>query len=455
MIPDRPCQTPAVESKRWWDEPRWKNKPPPPPDQWSRQRTRAAADRRHGLVVGCDASNIERHGIALAQCVTGGDIVAGFRSNDFFAFPLEQRRGAVQIPTNAKWHLRGKRVELLGVIAAAMIGMPVAGKPSHGLVATLDELGAVLGLGRTQVSDHLHALQAYGLVHAIAVYAPFGRVHVQRANCYRLTKLAAFAYRLVVRVELPDPVLVAPRRKRVRVAQAYAPGTGTGAGYGGHGSRAHELPPGNPDANPETPVPGDSSGDRVALPGVESPATPATVFPTQSAVPAATSVPPTLPGPAVPVAPGFRGPVCANAAPDVGDVLDDVRRGDVDYSRDPKLRSRRLNKRAVIEDRRRRALLEAQVADGKRRERERAVARAVDAAPAVLPATSPIAELTEDERRELAALNEARRRRAQDREYADDVAFADNVMAGLLRRFGLNPDAGSFGVALDTWRKKS
>jgi hypothetical protein len=247
------------------------------------------------LIVGLDTGpggNVATHGVALGACVSGAELVAGFARGELFAFPLLQRRGLVQmpeqldkkdLPPGAKWNLRAKHYELLGVIAGATIGLKVPG-----VVATKAELGALLALGDYRIGELVADLRCWGLVHVLAVDAPFGRVTSDRANCYRLTTVAQQALRLVVPHKLPEPdadALAAPRGRYAKKAAKRAPAAAQAsapleivepAPEIDRGHAPCNLAGGKNPTNPETPN-GDSPEEPAAFPGVVS-ATPTVDF---------------------------------------------------------------------------------------------------------------------------------------------------------------------------------
>jgi hypothetical protein len=467
-LPDRPCQTPPQDSaKGFWEEPRWKGKPAPenPSPQW----TRAAAMRRRGLIAGdakADEENFRIHGVALARCASGGEILAALRVGDFYLFPLEERHGRTMtpvqrdtLPIGARWNLRGKCVELLQVITAAM--MAAGGR--EGVTATLDELAAAVKMkSRTQVGDYLHALQAWGLLVADPVYVPYGRVHNQRGNCYRITTLCALTYRLTVRVpkgspacwKLPEPRLIEPRPKRVRrpagaPAWVYLPGA--------VGSRAHEVPNGNPEANPDTPI-GESIPESLPVSVEKSSTLPASPGAARPCVPDAATdasqpVVPTKTRPA-----GLSRAVSdTGKARPYGESIARYRHGELDQrSRAGRLAGKQATDR--LENWRRRAALEAQVAERKRAAERKVAELAREASMAAAPiATAPVErppELTDwVESEEAKQLRLERARRRNNPLATDDNEFWDTIQNAWRGR-GVDVDNGVLGHFIATQRGK-
>lgn len=187
----------------WAREPRWRGEKP----LITPKRARAIAAKR-----AWQASPID-----LRRCLSGSELVAGFRSGEAFPFGLEARRGREMPPTAAKWELRDRHRRVIAWLATAHIGFK-----APGLVATCDELGQLTGHSGRWVRDVLADLTAWGLVHSAPTFVAYGRVTSQRANVYRLTTLATFVWRLVVPGavgRLPEPVLGdrarAPGRKKL------------------------------------------------------------------------------------------------------------------------------------------------------------------------------------------------------------------------------------------------
>lgn len=141
-----------------------------------------------------------RNEVALDECRSGKELVAGYFGGRLTPYPLEHRPGVLVSPPSeelqrrlvgAKWRLRGTRVRVLAWIATAMI--PLRGA---GLVVSHDQLGELCGVRRDRIGQIMHDLRAWGLVRSSPTFTAHGEATSQRENCYRLTKLCSYVYGL-------------------------------------------------------------------------------------------------------------------------------------------------------------------------------------------------------------------------------------------------------------------
>ena len=179
---------------RWapfWDKQSGTYKPPSSP---ARKKARAkklafASDRELAMI--------------LPLCLTGDELLAERAriKGDGTSFERPRTDEARELVALLP-HGRLRRVEcmLLVAIAYAMLD-----RRRHGLVATLRELGALVGLRDTATGEAMARLIALGFVHARETYTPFGACWSQRANLWRLTTQALVAYALR---DVPDGVFV-------------------------------------------------------------------------------------------------------------------------------------------------------------------------------------------------------------------------------------------------------
>lgn len=186
--------------------------------------------------------------VPLHLCLSGSELLAE-RScirGDGTSFRVprtDEARELVALLPHGR--LRQQECMLLVAIAYAMLV-----RRRHGLVATVAELGELVGLRATATSEAMARLIALGFVRADATYTRYGACESQRGNLWRLTKQCLEAYGLR---DVPEGVTVPTGtvdRARLQRRRTY-PGTYTGTGTGTVGSRACATPR-NPGANPDS-----------------------------------------------------------------------------------------------------------------------------------------------------------------------------------------------------------
>lgn len=137
----------------------------------------------------------------VKQCLSGNELVASYKSGRAYPYTL-MRAGNFCAPTGAravKWKLRGARLLVLEWIAYARLVRNRAG-----LCVTREQLGAVLGLGPDRVGQILRDLCDWFLIRRDPTFVRLGAASSQRANIYRLTRTAAYAFGLRDPHEYPD-----------------------------------------------------------------------------------------------------------------------------------------------------------------------------------------------------------------------------------------------------------
>lgn len=147
----------------------------------------------------------DRDGVALTDCASGEELLRKRARGELWPFPLLQRGGSftpAQYPP-PPWlrKLRGARLDLLSWLVLVVVVMR-----RRGLVAKHAELGELTGLRERRAREIVFDLREAGLVVQSPTYDRFGAVESQRANVYRITKLAAYTFDLpgVDHRALPD-----------------------------------------------------------------------------------------------------------------------------------------------------------------------------------------------------------------------------------------------------------
>lgn len=195
---DSQIDNPKLNLPTWARQGRWaarygEGKKPSP---FTPAIARAVEGKRKGITCGKTHGKPE-HAIDLARCVTGDDLLRASANQQLWPCPLNPRaatppREDLQHRAGGKWRLRGSYLELLGWLAAAIVGL-------HGSAvrATHAELAELLDLCPRRVGDVIFALRTWGLVHATPSYVAQGKVTSQRASVYRLTRVFFWTFGLV------------------------------------------------------------------------------------------------------------------------------------------------------------------------------------------------------------------------------------------------------------------
>lgn len=222
-----PVQIPCTINHEWiaaktrgrW-APFWNGRTFNPPPSEARKKARAkklafAGDRELARI--------------LPLCMTGDELLAerAHVTGDGTSFEsprTDDARELVALLPHKR--LRSNETMLLVALAYAMLER---GRP--GLVATIDELGRFVRLGKTATGEAMARLIALGFVHTRETYTPYGKCWSQRGNLWQLTTQAIDAYRLLVPhgLELPSGVVDQARLQRRRKACGTASATRAGA----------------------------------------------------------------------------------------------------------------------------------------------------------------------------------------------------------------------------------
>jgi hypothetical protein len=171
-----------------------------PPSSPARTKARAAKYAWARLSTAGDPAHVP-----LSRCLSGDELLAERECVSDGSFWLQPRTDdacelVALLPHGKLRWLEGK---MLAAIAYAMLV-----RHKHGLVATLDELGALCGLRKSAVGESMRRLIALGFVRRDATYTKFGACESQRGNLWRITSDCERAFRVIGPLDVPDGVVL-------------------------------------------------------------------------------------------------------------------------------------------------------------------------------------------------------------------------------------------------------
>lgn len=166
------------------DHRRWRGTKP----TWSQQRA-------EGVRAVSRSIRARRDGTAahppIAECVFGPWLRAELEAGRLHPYPLDERpRVRAQMPPGAKWSLTLWHREAMRVFVLGQFGL--GAKRRGGLIIDQEELGLVIGCGRTKAGRLMRELVKWNLLecHPRSRPAQDGRGRWRTANRYTLTSFA-------------------------------------------------------------------------------------------------------------------------------------------------------------------------------------------------------------------------------------------------------------------------